>query len=184
MEQKESRRVTMTKLLLKTALIELMQEKPFPQITIKELCERADLNRTTFYLHYADQTAVLREIENEATQKTIEYMKHASPDAGTVELIERFLNYVKDSPMLFRTLLLSGERASFKPDFIASTLSEIRENLPRYGDELHEKYVFIFLMEGSAHIITEWLRSDFDLPTAEIAKTIYALCDSARDLSL
>ncbi len=39
-------------------------------------------------------------------------------------------------------------------------------------------------MEGSAHIITEWLRSDFDLPTAEIAKTIYALCDSARDLSL
>ncbi len=47
MEQKESRRVTMTKLLLKTALIELMQEKPFPQITIKELCERADLNRTT-----------------------------------------------------------------------------------------------------------------------------------------
>ncbi len=111
-------------------------------------------------------------------------MKHASPDAGTVELIERFLNYVKDSPMLFRTLLLSGERASFKPDFIASTLSEIRENLPRYGDELHEKYVFIFLMEGSAHIITEWLRSDFDLPTAEIAKTIYALCDSARDLSL
>ena len=173
MEQKESRRVTMTKLLLKTALIELMQEKPFPQITIKELCERADLNRTTFYRHYADQTAVLREIENDATQKTIEYMKHASPDAGTVELIERFLNYVKDSPMLFRTLLLSGERASF-----------IRENLPRYGDELHEKYVFIFLMEGSAHIITEWLRSDFDLPTAEIAKTIYALCDSARDLSL
>ena len=177
MEQKESRRVTMTKLLLKTALIELMQEKPFPQITIKELCERADLNRTTFYLHYADQTAVLREIENEATQKTIEYMKNASPDAGTVELIERFLSYVKD-------MLLSGERASFKPEFIASTLSEIRENLPRYGDELHEKYVFIFLMEGSAHIITEWLRSDFDLPTAEIAKTIYALCDSARDLSL
>ena len=184
MEQKESRRVTMTKLLLKTALIELMQEKPFPQITIKELCERADLNRTPIYLHYADQQAVMRERENEATQKTIEYMKHASPDAGTVELIERFLNYVKDSPMLFRTLLLSGERASFKPDFIASTLSEIRENLPRYGDELHEKYVFIFLMEGSAHIITEWLRSDFDLPTAEIAKTIYALCDSARDLSL
>lgn len=184
MEQKESRRVTMTKLLLKTALIELMQEKPFPQITIKELCERADLNRTTFYLHYADQTAVLREIENEATQKTIEYMKHASPDAGTVELIERFLNYVKDSPMLFRTLLLSGERASFPPDFIANTLSEIRANLPSYGDELHEKYVLIFLMEGSAHIITEWLRSDFDLPTAEIAKTIYALCDSARDISL
>ena len=47
MENKESRRTHMTKMLLKTALIELMQEKPFRQITIKELCERADLNRTT-----------------------------------------------------------------------------------------------------------------------------------------
>lgn len=184
MEQKESRRVTMTKMLLKTALIELMQEKPFPQITIKELCERADLNRTTFYLHYSDQSDVLHEIEQEATEKTIEYMKHASPDAGTVELIERFLHYVKDNPMLFRTLLLSGERASFKPEFIANTLSEIRANLPSYGDELHEKYVLIFLMEGSAHILSEWLRSDFDLPASEVARTIYALCDSARDISL
>ena len=42
MENKESRRTQMTKMLLKTALIELMQEKPFRQITIKELCERAE----------------------------------------------------------------------------------------------------------------------------------------------
>lgn len=183
MENKESRRVTMTKMLLKTALIELMQEKPFQQITIKELCEQADLNRTTFYLHYADQSAVLREIEDEATQKTIEYMKHASPSDGTVDLIERFLNYVKENPMLFRTLLLSGERASFKPEFIASTLSEIRTNLPYYGDELHTKYVITFLMEGSAHVISEWLDAGFDLPARDIAETIYVLCDSVRDIA-
>ena len=183
MEQKESRRVTMTKMLLKTALIELMQEKPFAQITIKELCERADLNRTTFYLHYADQSAVLREIEDEATQKTIEYMKNASPSDGTVELIERFLNYVKENETLFRTLLLSGERATFKPDFIAKNLAEIRGNLPYYGDELHAKYVLTFLMEGSAHVISEWLDSGFDLPARDVAQTIYVLCDSVRDMA-
>ena len=45
MEQKESRRVTMTKLLLKTALIELMQEKPFPQITINGVTLTRDVAR-------------------------------------------------------------------------------------------------------------------------------------------
>lgn len=183
MEQKESRRVTMTKRLLKTALIELMQEKPFSQITIKELCEQADLNRTTFYLHYSDQTAVLREIEQETAEKTVEYMKHASPSADTVELIETFLKYVKDNATLFRTLLVSSERVSFKPEFIRYTLSEIRGNLPYYGDELQEKYVLTFLMEGSAHLMIEWIESDFDLPAKEIAKLIYVLCDSVRDIA-
>lgn len=183
MEQKESRRVRMTKLLLKTALIELMQEKPFPQITIKELCERADLNRTTFYLHYSDQSGVLRDIEQEAQEKAIKYMRNVSPDAKAIDLIEAFMNYVKDNAVLFRTLMLSDGAQTFKQEFIRYTLSQIRPNLPYYGDELHEKYVFSFLMNGSIHIITDWIESEFDLSTKEVAKVIYTLCDSARDIA-
>ena len=144
MEQKESRRVRMTKMLLKTALLELMQEKEFSQITIKELCERADLNRTTFYLHYADQTAVLREIEQEAQEKAIDYMRNVSPDAKAVELIEAFLAYVRENKVLFRTLMVSDGSQAFKQEFIRYTLSRIRSNLPYYGDETHEKYVLSF----------------------------------------
>ena len=58
----DSRRTQMTKKLFRTALVELMQEKPFHKITIKEICDRADLNRTTFYLHYEDQNQLLNEI--------------------------------------------------------------------------------------------------------------------------
>ena len=54
MGKPESRRTQMTRRLIRTALIELMGEKTFERITIKELCERADVNRTTFYLHYSD----------------------------------------------------------------------------------------------------------------------------------
>lgn len=183
MEQKESRRVKMTKLLLKTALIELMQEKPFSQITIKELCERADLNRTTFYLHYNNQSEVLKDIEQEAQEKAIDYMKNVGPDAKAVELIEAFLNYVKENPVLFHTLLISGESQTFKPEFIRYTLQEIRQNLPYYGDAHHEKYVLSFLMNGSIHVISDWIESDFDLSSKELAKMIYILCDSVRDIS-
>ena len=183
MEQKESRRVQMTKLLLKTALIELMQEKPFRQITIKELCERADLNRTTFYLHYADQTDVLRDIEQEIRDKTVDYMKNVGTDISTIGLIEAFLQYIKDNAKLFRTLFLSGEAEGFTQNFMGYALAEIKENLPYYGDELHEKYILTFLMNGSTHILIEWIESGFDLPASEVATLIYKLCDSVRDIA-
>ncbi len=183
MEQKESRRVQMTKLLLKTALMELMQEKPFEQITIKELCEQADLNRTTFYLHFNDQRDVLKEIERETMEKTVDFMKNVSPDADTIDLVETFLSYIKDNELVFRTLMLRTESKPFRQEFIAYTLGYIRGNLPYYGDPEHERYVLTFLMEGSSHIIIEWMRQDFDLPARDIAQLIYLLCDSVRDIA-
>ena len=52
-EREESRRVLMTKRLLKEALLELLDEKPLEEISVAELCRRADVQRATFYNHYA-----------------------------------------------------------------------------------------------------------------------------------
>lgn len=46
--EKQDRRVKRSKALMRDALIGLMQEKPFNEITAKDITERADLNRATF----------------------------------------------------------------------------------------------------------------------------------------
>ena len=69
MAVKNNRRTKLTKMLLKNSLIELMNDKAVNHITIKELCEKADLNRSTFYLHYTDQYQLLSEIENDLLRK-------------------------------------------------------------------------------------------------------------------
>ena len=48
------RRVKYTKMVLRNALIKLLETKPISRITIKEICEEADINRTTYYAHYTD----------------------------------------------------------------------------------------------------------------------------------
>lgn len=58
----EDKRVTKTKSLLKKTLIELLEERPFEQITVKELCQRAYVSRITFYTHYGDKYALVDEI--------------------------------------------------------------------------------------------------------------------------
>ncbi len=60
---KENRKTKYTQMVLQDALMELMAEKSISKITIKELCEKADINRTTFYAHYTDQNDLLHEIE-------------------------------------------------------------------------------------------------------------------------
>ena len=177
MNSKESRRTQMTKMLLKTALIELMQEKPFRQITIKELCERADLNRTTFYLHYNDQQGVLSDIETELMEKTTHFLSESNTNSSTIELIEDFLNYIGNNRVMFRTLLTNNPNESFQMEFISQSLANVKDNLPIYIDQTYSRYVLTFIMNGCIHIIIEWLESDCDLSAKEIAQLIFKLCD-------
>ena len=54
MEHNKDKRVIRTKALLIRSLSALMKQKNIKDITVKELCEYADINRGTFYLHYKD----------------------------------------------------------------------------------------------------------------------------------
>ena len=51
------------------AFLELLQRKDFSFITVKEICEKAGVNRSTFYLHYQDQSALLEDIEKKVPEK-------------------------------------------------------------------------------------------------------------------
>lgn len=176
MAVKNNRRTQITKMLLKTSLIELMHQKNISHITIKEICEQAELNRSTFYLHYTDQYALLENIETEIINKTFEYLQNVGLDLDTQSYIEAFLNYVKTNADIFETLLCTQENSGFQNLFIDKILEQLKDNLPiNCSDELRN-YVYSFLMHGCIHIIIDWINSDFNLPAATMAELIYNLC--------
>ncbi len=55
LKRKPDRRVRRTRDLLGDALVELMHEKPFKQITVQNVLDRAEIGRSTFYTHYRDK---------------------------------------------------------------------------------------------------------------------------------
>ncbi len=73
-------RIRQTRQMLHHALLDLMQEKQFSQITINDITTRAALNRTTFYDHYADKYALLEDTVHESFQRTLRHK------IGTMEL--------------------------------------------------------------------------------------------------
>ena len=62
---KTDRRILRTRALLRQGLAELMQEKNAGDITVKELVAHANVNRSTFYLHYTDIDQMLASVEAE-----------------------------------------------------------------------------------------------------------------------
>ena len=176
MAVKNNRRAQMSRLLLRTALVELMQKKPFSEITIKEICEQADLNRTTFYLHYTDQFALLSDVENEVYQKTLETLKNVKPAADAPGMIETFLQYIKSNASLFRILFFDAGSEQFRSRFIENTLKSLRVNIPLSCAADEEPYILCFLMQGSVHMIMEWIKRDFDMEPGQLAILIFRTC--------
>ena len=64
MEKKSNQRIILTKKLVHSAFLDLLREKGIREISIRELCNRAGINRTTFYNHYGSQYDVFAEISN------------------------------------------------------------------------------------------------------------------------
>lgn len=79
MVMKEDKRKRLSVELLKRALIELLLKKDISKISIKELCETAGINRSTFYTYYDTQYFLLEEIEDEVLNELIVRFKDLKP---------------------------------------------------------------------------------------------------------
>ncbi len=73
-------RVVKTRRAIRNALIELAEEKDVDKITVKELCERAEISKPAFYSHYGNIYDVIDEVENEVVQRVCDQMAHRSID--------------------------------------------------------------------------------------------------------
>ena len=68
-EQKSDRRVERTKDAIRAVSKDMVCELPYEKITVKEIAERAGINRNTFYLHYDSPDDVLHEIQTEHSDR-------------------------------------------------------------------------------------------------------------------
>ena len=91
---KDDRRVKYTKMVLKESFIKLLKDKDITKITIKEICDNADIKRATFYAHYSDQYDLLRKIENELFDNIDECLSGYMFDHTDSNIIEALIQNI------------------------------------------------------------------------------------------
>ena len=135
--KKTDARVRYTKRVLKESFLKLLKEKSVNKITVKEVCELAELNRATFYLHYSDCFALLESIEQELLEafgKSLKLINSFDVSA----LIEAIYMIVEKHEEACRVLIFNGASPSLLGKMInlarSSSIAYWKQQLHRATD--------------------------------------------------
>jgi AcrR family transcriptional regulator len=179
----EDRRVKYTKRVIKDTLIELLQRKPIEKITVKELCESADVNRSTFYAHFADPSDVLRRIEQETYADLTAYIaEFSAEDEGEAKaILTHIFDYISKNSGILRVLL--SDNAA--PDFGRSVMHVVSDLIAgewaarANADADTLGNAFVFIVNGAIGIVRQWLDDGMDKSAEEMSALIFALAIGA-----
>ena len=170
------------------ALLSLLEKKPFEYITVSEICETAEVNRSTFYLHYENTSDLLKEtttyvLDNFASYFSIDaesvITQFTNCDLQDLKFINEkylypYLSFIKDNQQVFSAVL--SQPTTFDAKSIFKRLFENifipildRFHYPR--DE--QNYVMMFYLNGITAIITEWLKDGGQKSIEDISAIIH-----------
>ncbi len=157
------------------AFLRLLEKKDFAYITVKEICETAGVNRSTFYLHYETIGDLLAESAEHMIGQFLSYMnKDASAFITklqscpvdelyliTPEYLTPYLNYVKENRRLFRTAIENAVVLGADGIYEKMLRHVFVPILERCGvPECDRAYMMTFYLHGLMAIITQWLKTD------------------------
>lgn len=177
---KVDRRVKYTKMVLKESFINLLEKKVIAQITVKEICEDADINRATFYSHYTDVYDLLKQIENELLENVNIYLIQLYQRGPTVDetiLTEKIFGYIKENAKLCKLLLSERGDLSFQKKIMILVYDKIINELTDNNKITREdaEYVYSFAITGCVGIVQKWLDDDMKKSPRFMAEMVLKL---------
>ncbi len=169
----ENQRIRLSKAMLKEGLLKLLEEKPLSQISIYEICQRSQINRTTFYKYYGSQSDLLKEIEKDFLDQLDEDLKAVlEKSPGGLSLL---LNHLYEKRESFVVLARTIPAREFSADlFAVPNVQRIFQNKLDTGaySETQARYIRQFVLQGIFAVLYEWLSSENPEPVSEIEKTL------------
>lgn len=154
------RRIENTKENIRRALVSLSAAKPYPEITVKELCVAADINRSTFYMHYKNTREVLEDIEKRSLGN---YDWRRALDRENRQNVLKFLKKHKE---VFSLLLDYG---NIKQHLLNNSIASNRKTLQSFGYDFSDDDLTIAtiltvssLLEAFRYMVTSGKTYDMD----------------------
>ena len=177
MEEKVNQRVMLSKRLLKESLIRQLKEESIYKISVRELCEQAGINRTTFYKYYGSPFDLLKDIEDDLLRSVQETLMEDGTDRA--ESLTRVCTYLEENIELSRMLINNNidpqfpERLFHMP-YIRGEIAKVLA--ARYSAE-ELGYASCFLTYGCYHMVKQWINRDGHEPPERIASLLLELIE-------
>lgn len=181
MAPKEYSCVKRTKKAFENSLTELSKQFPFNKITVKMLCDKAELSRNAFYFHYKDINDLLRSIEEDVVEeivallKTIEQVDFPENVFVSVESLINIFDERRDTVlMLFDknySVSFTTKVSKIYSDFNYRYFCRFHSN----DKKIKYDFFYMFLSSGFYGIIRHWLENPGLMTKEELVKLTYTL---------
>lgn len=186
-KEKEDRRTLYSKKMIRESLYELMKEKPLNKISVTEICQRADVNRSTFYAYYSDIYDLHQQIIKEffsLQKKVIKHIKEAIIQKNSMDeitypdfytIVSYYLRTVADNVELYKFIFNQNATNSIHASFGKVTFHTIKDVLsPLIEEGRNEEFkkAFTFVSGGTTALIMQWVEKDCDTPIEIISEYI------------
>lgn len=180
------------------AFLKLLEKKDFAYITVKEICAKAKVNRSTFYLHYETLNDLLDESTEYMNHHFQEYMAHDSNSFVerisecsieelyliTPEYLTPYLSYIKDHKRLFSTAMLNAQTLGLSNTYDRMFQHVFTPILDRFNvSKMDRDYIMSFYISGLIAIIKQWLKDDCNDDIAHVISIIQRCIKNTKQLS-
>jgi AcrR family transcriptional regulator len=173
--KKKDRRIGKTQKSIRDASIALIMEKDITQITVKELSERANINRKTFYMHYSSIEDIFDKIENEIIEKLLfilDQYDFFDKQFDAYSFFQSLNDVINQDFDLYQKLVHANSN-----NFLIVKVKKILKDtlLEKYSKKLKiSKEVYLLCAEytasGVISLYIEWFNMKSDLSLEDLAK--------------
>jgi AcrR family transcriptional regulator len=168
-------RVKRSRKLLQDALLQLMKEKPFRDIQITEIADRAQVARPTFYLHYqSKQELLLSHVDDVFEEFYNEQLsKQTDPEQSCVMIFQYWERYAETLRMVIEANIDNEFRAHLRSYFV--------RGIPQFApadfeaDEQRMKFTIDFISGGAHSLLTQWVLRDMPYSAEQMGTLFYEL---------
>ncbi len=172
---KTDARVRYTKMMIQKVFLELLREKPLKRITVSEICNKAEINRATFYKHYLDVYDLKDRLQDQAMEKFLTLITTLKEGGSARNVLISILSSFPDNELLRSLTFFRSSDDGFAARVGAECFRLFASDLPSSGtDGSHQlrSMRYCYISAGSAGIIHYWVRNGMKEPPEVIADLI------------
>lgn len=171
---KNNRRTQLTKKMIKDTFLQLLATQPLEKISVTEICQKADINRGTFYAHYTDPKSLYQEIQNDLFQE-VQPLLRLAPAKDLSQWLENLLNILERNPEMTAFIISDTQQNTLLKRVFNEVYDLATTNFQSLFHEhdpemLH--YYFSYYSSGTIGTIADWLKNGRNISAHDLANLL------------